>query len=298
MWLVFGLISSLLFATISVVDSICVRNIFHRPWIGAIVGAISTIFVVFAPLPFIFPLIIWNTTTTSVLIAAILAGIFLQLSNVLYFQALGYSEAGIVSAYWNIVPIVVVISSYFLFGEKLTILELCGVFILIFASASLYLLDENKQMRWLSFLLMLIASISLSLMYLLEEYVFRTTPFIQGFILIHAGLVAFGIIPLLWPHARGIATLNANELLRYSKIFIFIEIMNIAAVAFSQRAIDIGLPGRVSALETTMPGFTFIIAFLIVILIPAFGDKRILNKLLEKLSLVALMTLGVWMISG
>jgi len=297
MWLVYGLLSSASFAVINVIDSICVRDFFLRPWIGSFVGALATLIVIIGPLPILLPFIELDTPTMLVIGLALSAGVALHISNVLYFQALSYSEAGIVSAYWNLTPVIVIVSSYFLFAEQLTVIQYVGILILVTASILIYLTDASMHARTKAITCMVVASLCLSIMYLLEEYVFQQTSFFTGFYIINIGLVIAGLFPMLIPHFRKTIVQNAPKLLPYAKFFLAIELVNIIAIALSQKAIDIGLPGRVATLETTMPGFTFIIGALLVILVPTIADKRVTVSLYRKIGLVLVMGIGVWFIS-
>ncbi|MDD5026102.1 MAG: EamA family transporter [Candidatus Peribacteraceae bacterium] len=297
MWLVFGLTAMLSFSIVNVLDSFFARDILEHPWAGSIATAISSLVVLALPLPLLWPFIHIDWPPTSIIVICLLAGVCLQLSNVLYFQALSYSEAGIVSAYWNLAPAVTALASYFIFSEQLHFVQYLGIGILIVSSVLFYVIDSNLEVKLRSFVLMVFASLLLAIMFLLEEYAFEQVPFFTGFVFIHAGMILTGIVPLSLPSIRQIVVAEVPRIAPIVRLFLTAEIFNMAALILSQKAIDIGEPARVSALETTMPGFTFLLSALLVPLIPKFGDERTFFRFFRKLGLVIAMTIGVWIMS-
>ena len=296
MWLFFALLTPLFFAIVHVVDSYCVEDIFEEPWIGVITSALAS-FIIFIPLPYIAPLLHWEMPTLSILLMALAAGALIQFSQFFYFKALSYSEAGIVAAYWNMVPALVPFASFLVFSRILKLEEYIGILLLILASVCFCLLDENKKMRWNSFFIMSIAACMQVIMFLLQDVVFEHIPYSEGFYIITAGLILAGLTPLLFRRKRIMIARNSGTLYRFARLFVYIEVINLAALASSQKAVSLGIPSLVAAVESTIPAYTFAISLLLFILLPMFGDPKSKQKLLQKFSLVGLMTVGVFLIS-
>ncbi|MCF7844929.1 MAG: EamA family transporter [Kiritimatiellales bacterium] len=297
MWLVFGLLSSALFASINIIDAFCVRKYFLKPWMGTVIGSITTLVLLIALIPYFVPFFTKETPSLQIITLSILAGALLQISNTFYFYALSHSESGIVAAYWNMVPAIVPIVSFFLINERLEIFEYLGISILVAASVYLYLIDSNLVSRWKSFWLMLIACIISTAVYLIEDVIFVETQYLLGFFLIHIGLVTTGLIPLLFRNIWHTFRKNIRELLPLYKFLLFFEFINILAIAFLQRSIDLGIPSRVAAVETTIPGFTLLFSIILIIFAPRFADSRVKKKLFRKILLILAMTYSVYILS-
>ncbi|MEP0912185.1 hypothetical protein NDI45_14790 [Leptolyngbya sp. GB1-A1] len=135
----------------------------------------------------------------QVVAVALLKGALIQISQVFYFEALSYSEASIVAAYWNITPIVLPIASFLLFGKVFQFRHYLGIATLITASVSLCLANANFEARWKSFYLMIFACCVQAAALLLEEYIFGHSSFFVGYLLATVGIIISGILPLLIP---------------------------------------------------------------------------------------------------
>lgn len=196
MWLVFSLFAPFFFAVVHVMDSYCVEDVFEKPWMGMITSAIASV-IVFLPLPYILPFLNWSFPGWHIVIAAFASGALIQLSQGLYFQSMSYSEAGIIAAYWNMIPALIVILSLVFFGNTLSIYEYIGIAILVIASTYILLADENFEFRIKAFLMMLCASLMQSMTYLVLDAVYKTISFGHAFIYVTAGIVCAGLSPLL-----------------------------------------------------------------------------------------------------
>ncbi len=296
MWLLFALLTPLLFAIVCVVDAYCVEDVFDHPWMGFVTSAIASA-VLCVPLVVLLLLSNWEMPPMHIALMALGAGCLIQLSQLLYFQALKYTEAGIIAAYWNLVPVLVVFLSFFLFRERLQGNEYLGIALLIAASVVFCALDSNLEMRGKSFLLMAAASALQAAMFLIEDAVFEAIPYATGFVLITIGLAVTGILPLLLRAPRQAFVRNLPRLKKAAGILLGIEVINLFALATSQRAVDLGVPSLVAAVETTIPAYTFILSIAMLSILPAFGDIESRKHLPKKIGLVGLMSAGVYLLA-
>src|SRR3989338_7051364 len=205
MWVLYALTAAVFFAVVHLLDEYCIDEIFEKPWIGVITSALASL-VVLIPLPFILPFVGWQWPTYSILLLAISAGALIQVSQLLYFNALANTNAGIVAAYWNIIPAILPILSYFIFGRIFTPNQYIGIVILIFSS-------------------------------------------------------------------------------------------NLIALAFAQKSIKEGSPSLVAAVETTMPGFTFLIALIVFSIFKIKYDTKIFMNIWKKYMALIVMIIGVYLVS-
>lgn len=297
MWIYFALMTPFFWALVHLADSHCVEEIFEKPWMGVVTSALASM-VIYLAIPIFLPFISVETPPLSILFLAFLAGSLIQISQAFYFQSLSYTEAGIVAAYWNMTPAFLPLFSYFFFKEILNIPEYIGIGILIFSSVSLCLLDSNFKTRWNSFFLMLLASLLQVIALLLEDKVFEQTTYLIGFYAITSGLIFTGALPLLFKKVRETFRKNAHRVKPAVKIFLIVEIFNLCALATSQKAIDLGNPSLVAAVETSVPAYTFILSLILLGFSSRFGDIETWKKLPLKLTFVATMIVGVYLVSN
>jgi drug/metabolite transporter (DMT)-like permease len=296
MWVFLALAAALFFALVHIIDEYCVEMIFEYPWLGVITSALASL-VILVPLPFIVPFTGWEWPSTLVIITAVFAGILIQISQLLYFNALANTNAGIVAAYWNMIPAMLPMLSFIFLNKVLTPNQYFGIIILIFASNIMLLSDHNYETRTKAFLLMLGASLIQAISYLLQDFVYENSTYIVGFVSFTMGIICVGILPLALPKIRNVLTQSSNRLLSATKIFLAVEILNLIALAFAQKSIQEGSPSLVAAVETTIPGFTFLISVLCIPFFSMSYDKEIFSDLGRKLSALSMMIVGVYMVS-
>lgn len=295
MWLVFALMAPFFFAVVHVLDEHCVDNILEKPWMGVITSA-ATSSIAFFAIPFLFPFINWGNSSLQNIFLAIFVGIIIQTSQFFYFQALSYSEAGIVSAYWNFIPAILPIASFILFKDILAFQQYLGIAILITASTSMCLLDYHWKTRLNTFFLMIVASLMQVIAYLIMSQLYANQDFLITFFSIVTGIILTGLFPLFFRIPRNEFIKSFPKINKKRNFFIAIEGANLLALACAQVAIMLGDASLVSAAETTMPAFTFLISIPWINHAHSSG-KALWNKFPIKMIVVTWMIFGVWMIS-
>jgi uncharacterized membrane protein len=240
----------------------------------------------------------WDIGNWRIVTLAVLAGILIQTSQILYFQALAYSEAGIVAAYWNLTPSILPIVSFFLLGTVLHIYHYIGIGILILASTGFCLLDANFKIRWDTFWLMGMACCIQAIALLIEDYIFHFISLFSGFIFITVGIIFCGIPSLLVQSVRRSLwkTLRIHPMT--TVILLAIEGINLLALFMSQRAIAVGLPSLVAAVESTIPAYVFLLSMLMFAINRQIVDPRALKRLPLKLGLLTAIVTAVWLVSN
>jgi uncharacterized membrane protein len=296
MWLVFALLSPVFWAIVHVLDSHCVEQVFDRPWMGVITSSIASMIVIVI-LPFTLPFVDWTLPEVKIILLAFLAGVLIQSSQIFYFQALDNSEAGVVAAYWNLTPAMVPLASYLFFGKLLSVQQYLGIGVLVITSVCFCLVGTNIKTNWQAFCLMLVASCFQVNALLLEDQVFKDCTFFIGFLLITVGIIISGILPLLLVKVRRAFQKNMNLLQPAIPMIFGIEVANLIALFMSQRAIDLGVPSLVAAVEATVPAYTFALSILLLTIFSPFGDQEAWNHFPFKLFLSVVMAFGVRMVT-
>ncbi|MGE0103372.1 MAG: EamA family transporter [Blastocatellales bacterium] len=296
-WLAFALISPLCWAIVHVLDAFCVHEVFDFPWIGCVTSALATLcaypILILAGLIFVE----FQTPGLNLIALAIAAGFIMMLGQFFYFQSLSYSEPGIVAAYWNMLPIFLPVISFFIFGEMFTRTVYVGMTLLIFSSVSFSLLDSNLEHRWHSLALMFCAVWLQVAYFLLQKKVFEFMPVYYVFLLTMLGVITAGLMPLLTQKGRQVFKANLPKIQPAFKFILMIEVFNLAAYATSQYAISHGSPSLVAAVESSLPAYCFGLSILLYFVFGKYGEAEAKHKLTHKLSLAAIMAIGVWMVS-
>lgn len=298
MWLFYALIGPPFWALVHILDSHCVGNVFDRSWMGVITSSLATAGIFLIALPvFLFGDYDLQLPALKFLLLAIFAGGLIQLGQAFYFNALEKTEAGIVAAYGNFTPTLLPVASYFLLGDVLEPWHYVSIGVLVIASICFCLIDISRKGNCDSIFLMLVACAIQVSAILIEKYVFKEGDFLVCFGFIIMGVILSGILPLfISSTVRNAFINNAPKLKPLAPVFIGIELANLIALYMSQKAIDLGSPTLSAAMETTVPGYTFLMTMLLLGLKHRFGDKEASYKIRTKLLLVGIMTVGVMQI--
>jgi drug/metabolite transporter (DMT)-like permease len=294
MWLFYALLGPPFWALVHILDSHCVGNVFDRPWMGVITSSLATAVIALAVFPFMLPFLEWQFPEWHIIALAILSGVLIQLGQAFYFQALETTEAGIVAAYSNFTPTLLPLFSYFLLGDELQPWHYIIIGVLIIVSICFCLIDISRNGNWNSILLMLAASTLQVFAILIQKYAFDHSIFLISFMFVILGVVLSGVMPLLvLPKVRKLFVNNVPKLKPLAPLFIGLEVANLIALYLGQKALDLGSPALSSAMETTVPGFTFLLTILLLYFNNGYGDEEAKYKLRTKMVLVGIMTAGV-----
>ncbi len=295
MWLFFALIAPFFWAIVHVLDEHCVDHILERPWMGVITSAVAS-GLAYVALPFLAPSIDWSSAQVSLIALSFLVGCLIQLSQGFYFTALSFSEAGIVAAYWNMIPALLPIASFLLFGTVLTTSQYLGIVVLIFASTTMCLLDYHLETRIHTLSHMFFASALQVVAYLLMSRLYQSMDFFITFYSIITGIVVSGLAPLLIKKIRRRFSSSMIKIKPALLFFAVIEIANVLALGSAQMAIKLGDASLVAAAETTAPAFTLLLS---IVWLSRMKNSQVAlwNNFEAKMLVGGTMVYGVWLIS-
>jgi uncharacterized membrane protein len=296
MWLFFSLLSPLFWAIVHVLDEHCVDTLLARPWMGVVTSALASV-IVYVPLAVLLSFTQWELPSWPLILLGFAIGALIQLAQAFYFAALSHSEAGIVAAYWNLTPAFLPVVSFLLFKQILGPLEYLGIVILILSSTWMCLLDSNVTTRLHPPALMTVASAIMVAVFLMENYLYRHSFFLISFLFVMTGLIVTGVMPLAFTRVRGSFRASLHTIAPAWKIFLGIEAANLLALTSSQLAMKLGIPSLVSAVQTMVPVYTFILSLILFNRTERFGAAETLDKLPWKISSVFLMIIGVLLVS-
>jgi drug/metabolite transporter (DMT)-like permease len=295
-WLAFALASPAFWAIVHVLDAYCVDRIFDKPWMGLITSGLCTL----AILPALWMILLLQgiePTSTIVIFQCLACGLLFVASQRLYFQALSITESGIVAAYWNFIPLLLPVASYFLWGEWLTWRQAAGSAVLVTGSVAFCLLDGNMQSRWSAFGMMFLGALLQVAYFLIQKDLLKSCPAFQGFVLISSFIALIATLPLVAAPIRRSLVSNWKTIRPVTGLLLAIEAANLTAIATSHYAVNHGIPSLVAAVESTIPGYTFVFSFLLYAMTGKIGEQEAREHLTWKLSLVLLLAWGVWLVS-
>jgi drug/metabolite transporter (DMT)-like permease len=295
-WLALALISPVFWAIVHVLDSHCVNEVFDAPWVGNVTSALTML----TFLPFITLGFIWadpTRMTYSGVAVSCIAGVAYIASQVFYFRALEITESGIVAAYWNLLPLLLLILGYVFLGEQLSGRMYVGSACLIFASVLFCLVDGNIEYRWHSFGLMCLGASFQALYFLLIDHVVKTCSVYPVFLVSTISMIVCGLTPLLLQSRRQVFSGNWPRIWLAARFLLLIEIANLTAVSTGQYALKYGPASLVASVEATIPAYTMCLSLVLYATFKRFGEEDASKRLVPKFALTGLMILGVWLVS-
>jgi drug/metabolite transporter (DMT)-like permease len=190
-WLFIVVIAQIVLGTSAVFDKFLLKRKFFDPlvytfWLG-LLGIFALII-----LPFGFQVLPF-----SVVAVALAAGVLFILAMFFLFRALDYSEvSSTLPVIGGLSPIFTLVISYFLLSSFLGFGELSAFFFPVLGGLVLFLV-EKKDLRFLSFVLIIASALFFGLSNVLSKIVFNSSPFITGFVWIKIGGVIFVLSLLL-----------------------------------------------------------------------------------------------------
>ena len=260
-WLILSLISPVFWAIVHVLDSYCVNKVFERPWIGPVASAFTMLIS--------FPVLLcglfitgWVPLSFTAVLLCMIAGLAFMASQLAYFYALSCSESGIVAAYWNLLPLFLLLVGYGFLGERFTAARYAGCMLLVVGSVSFCMVDGNLQHRVMSFWLMFTGAWLQVVYFLTLKHLFSTSPVYPSFLVVTLAMIIAGILPLVLRRRRRVFQSNWPEIFSVLPFLLVIEAANLTAVLTSQYAVSFGPPSLVASVEACIPAVTFLLSLL------------------------------------
>ena len=303
-WLVIAFVAPLLWGLVNLLDVYLVQDVYEDEYEGTIIMAL------FQCIPFLaVPWLGFPMPQYNFMLLAIVAGLFSLASMFYYFKALfRYGDATLILVLWNLVALVVPVLAFFFVGEKLVPVQYLGILVVVIGAVFLTL-DKNiygKKMRDLV-LIMIGAILFLSFSMVMQEKVYSNTSFWGGFLFFSIGYLIGGAVLL---GSRGMTfkkrLFEINK--KYFILFALVEVVVLAGIVTSQRAIDIApAVSLVATIESFQPAFILMLSVVIFFLLSFFshGKKDLIKKIYEeqisgkrsKIIAILIMAAGIYLIN-
>ena len=283
-WIIVALAVPILYALDSVLDVFFVdRKIFRDPVHATI---LSGLFSVIYLLGLLLEYKQFELPQINILIICIANGMFYIAHVYFYFKVLfSLNDASNLECFLGFSVILVPAFAFFFLGDKLTSLQLLGIGISLIGVIWLFVINVSRSVFKESFLTMTYTVTILSLTFIIQDKMYQHVNFYTGLILFLSGQLLASLI--IWK-ATG-CSISAKKTIKYGPLFFISQMLGVAAVIFSQRAINISPSVTiVVAIETTTPLFIMLFSFIAIFVLSLFSEKNSTSIQIFKLQLTKL----------
>ena len=219
-------------------------------------------------------------------------------SSYFYFQALKITDASIVVALFQIVPVFSLILTFIFFHEILTIKQLIGILIIIIAAMVMSLKKNQGIFNFIPFIYMLITTITSAIYFFTLEIAIKLSNYSNALVLFQLSLFIIGIILMFIKSYR----LSFFHMLDYQKKLVGFNFLNetltlIANILnnFANTLIPLAI---VNALSSFQIVFTFLIGIVGSLIIPKLFYEQIDKKtIIKKITCIGLELFGVYLMT-
>ena len=291
-WIYFVLISELMWAFTSFIDKIMLsKNYIKNPFIFILFNGFMNI-----QLIFLLPFFSFGKLSPIDAALALSAGVFLTVGIIFYYKAVQCEEISRVLMLWQIIPIFVLVMSFFLLHESLTKKMFIG-FAFLFAAGIIVSYKKIYGSFKLSkaFYFMMAATFPISLYYILSVHIFKVTNFWSAFMWLR--LSAFSSLFLLFLPSIRKQFINTwkNMGQRVKSLITLKMIIDFSAFIFLGLAMFSGPVSLISALGSAVaPIFIFLITSFSTFYVPHIVREEISKQaVLAKFLAIALIIIGI-----
>jgi drug/metabolite transporter (DMT)-like permease len=296
-WFLIIFIAYFLNAVAMIIDKALLKKSIPEPVVYTFyIGLLGLIFIpLLMPFGFFLPVF-------DLVLISLLAGVFFIIALLIFFHALKVDNASqVIPIIGGLSPLVILISAFFLIGERLTELELVALFLIVIGSYIISL-DQTKRGWEISkqtLLLSFFSALFFGLSYTLTKLVYDQMNFLNGFIWTRIGALLAIFSMLLITKYRKIIFGNVKKSKKQVK-FIFLIGQSLGGLSFLlvNYAISLGSVTITNALQ----GLQYIFLFIIIILMSKHYPKIIKEKLnsqilIQKIVAIMFISLGLFFIA-
>lgn len=229
----------------------------------------------------------FETSTLPYILLALGAGLLEGCFSYFYFKALKVTDVPIIVVLLQAIPVFSVILGFFLFQERLSLINYLGIILIIVAGGwASYEKDENEKASILpkALILILLASLCVSISYAIEVFVLNTLSANSVFVFGRMGYLLFVILVFSFvPKVRNNFLVELPKIhIAVPLIILLLVIINLTGVYIQTVAYQEGNLSIVSVLSSMQPIF---VLFMVIVLngirpgtIPDKGTKQHLKS--------------------
>lgn len=295
MWIFYAVFQGILYAITNIIEKYVVDKHIKDPSILVIFGGI----IVFIISIILFVILRFPLIPLSSLIPILIAGIFLALYLIPYFQALSIEDASTVIPLYAFCPVMVLILSALLLGEHLLPKQLLGFFIIFIGGFILSIEAEGKGLFWLKprkvFFLMLLSSILSALSSIFFKFVSFKIPFWTTLTYEYFGVgIGTFLFYLYLQKGKKMKWAKQGLTRNVSLIFIGDKLIEIVGQVLGVFAITLAPIALVSIVSNTQPFFVFLFGVILSLWFPHIIKEDMRRKVvLTKIFSMIIMFAGI-----
>lgn len=297
-WLFFAILAPAVYAVVVFVDKYIlekeVTDYLGMPIYSAVIAAV-------------FGVIIWIATgfpslslRDSVLI--ILTGVLTVFGLATYFKALSTDEASKITILFQMTPVIVLVLSYFLLGDKISLQQFFGFLLILISTIGISVKKGFKEFRFSNiFFLILLTDFMWASAFVLFKFVIETNSFIK--VISYEGLgmgVGGFILYRFFPSIRKAFEKTNKKVRRRVLCFIAInEGIFLVSRLLTYLAISRGPVALVEVVGGTQVIFAIVYGFALAKIAPKIFQENISREgLYKKIVMAVLVLVGLWFIQG
>jgi drug/metabolite transporter, DME family len=247
----------------------------------------------------------YTTPTWGAFLFAACAGVMFDLALLSFFSALRWLETSrVVPFVGGGQPLLIVVFAFIFLGERLSVPELIGVFVLVIGTALISFDTSDTtpaerirvRMGWIY---ALCATVFFAITFTMTKAVFDTQPFLSGFVWIRAGAFLFALLFLLHTQSRR-AILSKQERPKGAHLGLFIagQTAGAGGMLLLNYAIALASVTVVTALQGIQYAFLFVLAALLGKNIPQLREHFSTTIIIRKLFAIFLIGIGLYFVVG
>jgi uncharacterized membrane protein len=230
----------------------------------------------------------------------LISGILAEIALVPYFKALSLEDASRISPLFQVIPVFVLILSYFLVGEVLAQKQLFGFFLILLGSFFISfekriggILRVRKALRWV-----LLASILWAFSSVVFKFAIIDLNFWDALVYEFLGVAVGCLILFLFYSRRFIAQFKIMSAGAWAVLNIN-EVVYFLGRLCTFYAISLGPVSLVTVLNGFHPVFVLVFGFVLSVWFPHIVKEDIAKKtIVSKSVAMVLMILGLWFVSS
>ncbi|MFH1822305.1 MAG: EamA family transporter [Patescibacteria group bacterium] len=291
-WILFSLLAAFLWSIVNIVDKYVMGKWIKNPTIPIIFTGIIGVIASF----FVFLINGFQLLSLSLIILALIAGIFYILMTLFYLKAVQIEEISRIIPLFYLSPIVLAIFSRIFLREILTPVQYIGIALLIIgailiSSKKLVKITLNK-----AFFFMILAVLSLSIYSIILKYLLTHASFWQVFA--YMQLCCFILtIPIFLFNYRDLIIAIKNHGKKIVLIMALNALIDLSGVLAITIATSIGYVSLVSSLASIQPFFVLLMASSLSIFYPKILKEETQKSTIAlKFIAIALMFIGAILI--
>ena len=280
-WISVAVAVPIFYALDSVLDVFFVgKNIYRDPVHATVIsGLFSSLYLI----ALLFEFQQFEMPEPIILAACVANGMFYIVHVYFYFKVLfNLNDASNLECFLGFSVILVPAFAFIFLGEKLTEFQYIGIGISLVGVICLFIINITKNSFKKTSIAMCYAVIILSLTFVIQDKIYQHVNFYTGLILFLAGQIVASLIYLKIYCCQ----ISIKQTIRFGPLFLLSQLLGVAAVIFSQRAINISPSITfVVAIETTTPLFIMLFSFLAIPILSFFHGKDCFSIPILKLQL-------------